>query len=656
MVEPAIGGKDMNYRFSPRRFGLSGALLATALACSTANVWAADYKQSPMLEEQVKGGKLPAVAERLPDAPFVETMVDGVGKYGGTLRTTILANGDQYNLTRTIANELLVRWDPQWNKVMPSLAEEFKASDDATTYTFKLRKGLKWSDGQPFTVDDIMFWYEDVFMNPALSPAKNPTFTVGGKPVKVTKIDDLTVEFKFESPYGLFLQQLAYGQGHLPVIYPKHYLSQFHEKYNKDGIPALLKSNPAAGDWVALFNSKVSMTFQPVYWQNLELPTMNPWVLTVPYADQERVVATRNPYYWKVDTAGNQLPYIDNITWAKLDDPQLMALKMTSGEFDFAFRHINNATFKSVLFDGQESGDYKFVDVKDLPANDATILLNLNSTDPVKRKIFQNKDFRIALSQAINRQEIIDLVYVGQGTPAQVAVQPEHELYNEREATQYTQYDPKVAAEMLDKILPNKDGEGFRLDETGKRLTINFMVADVFGLSYPDVMQMVQQYARDVGIDIQLRTTDRARLNTMWAANEQDAYIWNCVGGLSEVYTDPRCYMPFQKADIFFAMKWSEWYANHETGEEPPAQIKELMAAYDKVNAAVTDDDRRDKMKAFLELSADNFLNIGISRPKPKYMMTSKNLKNVVNGIPITGNLWHPAPTLTQWYFDKPAQ
>ncbi|WP_052954430.1 ABC transporter substrate-binding protein [Microvirga vignae] len=634
----------------------STGILSIMLLGSFAPAWAADYKQAPMLDEQVKAGKLPAVANRLPEKPYVETMVDGVGKYGGTLRTTILANGDQYNLTRTIANELLVRWDPQWKKVMPSLAEEFKASDDATTYTFKLRKGLKWSDGHPFTADDIMFWYEDVFMNNALSPAKNPTFTVAGKPVKVTKIDDQTVEFKFESPYGLFLQQLAYGQGHLPVIYPKHYLSQFHEKYNKEGIPALLKANPAAGDWVALFNSKVSLSFQPPFWQNLDLPTLNPWVLTVPYADSERVAATRNPYYWKVDTAGNQLPYIDNVTWAKLDDPQVMALKMTSGEFDFAFRHINNSTFKSVLFDGQKTGNYRIVDVKDLPASDAAILLNLTSTDPVKRKIFQNKDFRIALSHAINRQEIIDLVYVGQGAPAQVAAQPEHELYNERQAKQYTEYDPKRSAEILDKIMPKKDAEGFRLDETGKRFTINFMVADVFGLSYPDIMQMVQQYAKDVGIDIQIRTTDRARLNTMWAANEQDAYIWNCVGGLSDAYTDVRCYMPFQKADIFFAVRWAEWYSNHNTGEEPPANIKELMAAYDRVNAAVTDDDRREKMKEFLNLSADNFLNIGISRPMPKYMMVSNNLKNVVNGLPIAGNLWHPAPTLTQWYFDKPTK
>ncbi|KAA3509651.1 ABC transporter substrate-binding protein [Agrobacterium rosae] len=643
----------MSYQRMLHSLVVSTGLLGVVVFGWSGAAFAQNFQQAPNLDEKVKAGKLPSVNERLPEHPFVETMVDGVGKYGGTLRTTILANGDQYNLTRTIANELLVRWDPKWSKVEPSLAEKFTASEDATTYTFTLRKGLKWSDGQPFTVDDILFWYEDVFMNPALSPAKNPTFTVAGKPVKVRKVDEQTVEFKFDAPYGLFLQQLAYGQGHLPVIYPKHYLSQFHEKYNKDGIPALLKANPAAGDWVALFNSKVSLTFQPPFWQNLALPTLNPWILTVPYADGERVAATRNPFYWKVDTSGNQLPYIDNITWAKLDDPQLMALKMTSGEFDFAFRHINNATFKSVLFDGQESGKYRFVDVKDLPANDAVILLNLNSTDPVKKKVFQNKDFRVALSRAINRQEIIDLVYVGQGAPAQVAVQPEHELFNEKEATQYTEYDPAAANAELDKLMPKKDGEGFRLDETGKRFTINFMVADVFGLSYPDVMQMVQQYAKDVGIDIQIRTTDRARLNTMWSANEQDAYIWNCVGGLSEVYTDPRCYMPFQKADIFFAVRWAEWYANHEAGEEPPENVKALMAAYDKVNAAVTDDDRKAKMEEFLNLSADNFLNIGISRPMPKYMMVSKNLKNVVDGIPITGNLWHPAPTLSQWYFDK---
>ncbi|HVL20923.1 MAG TPA: ABC transporter substrate-binding protein, partial [Amaricoccus sp.] len=165
--------------------------LATLFALGVAGT-AAAYQQAPMLDAKVQAGELPPVDERLPETPYVETMVEGVGKYGGTLRTTILANGDHYNLTRTIANELLVRWKPDWSEVVPSLAEEVTASDDATTYTFKLRKGLKWSDGEPFTVDDIMFWYEDVFLNPDLSPSKHPTFTVKGEPVVVTKLDEDT--------------------------------------------------------------------------------------------------------------------------------------------------------------------------------------------------------------------------------------------------------------------------------------------------------------------------------------------------------------------------------------------------------------------------------------------------------------------------------
>jgi peptide/nickel transport system substrate-binding protein len=632
--------------------------LGTALALSVgSSALAADYRQAPMLDAKVSDGSLPPVAERLPADPFVETLINGTGRYGGNLRTTILGGGDQYNITRTIANETLVRWTPDWTKTVPSIAESVEASPDAKTFTFKLRRGMRWSDGAPFNADDIMFWYEDVFSNPALTPSKNPTFTVAGKPVVVEKVDDETVVFRFESPYGLFLQQLAYGQGHAPIIYPKHYLSQFHEKYNKEGIPALLAKNPSVGDWVSLFNSKVSPNFQPVYWQNLELPTLNPWVLTVPYADQDRVVASRNPYYWKVDPAGNQLPYLDTITWAKLDDVQLMLLRATSGELDYAFRHINNSTYKSVLYDAQEQGHYRLMDVADLPANDATLLLNLNVQDPIKNALFNNKDFRIALSHAINRQDIIDLVYVGQGAPSQVGPLPEHELYNERLSNQYIEYDPEQSKQILDRIgLDKKDAQGFRLGPDGKRFTITFMVADVFGLSYPDIMQMVQQYAAEVGLDIQIRTTDRARLNSMWYANEQDAYIWNCVGGRAEAYTDVRCYMPFQKADIFFASKWADWYADHSKGEEPPAPVKEHMALYDKVNEAVTDEARLAAMKVYLEKAADNFYTIGISRPMPKYALINRDIKNVFEPIPITGNLWHPAPTLTQWYFDRPAQ
>lgn len=636
------------------RFAFAGQSALAVGLWTALSTWAvADFQQAPMLDGLVESGALPPVEERLPTEPFIETMVDGIGTYGGTLRTTILAGGDHYNITRLVANELLVRWTPDWTEVVPSIAREVEASEDATTFTFHLREGMRWSDGAPFTADDIMFWYNDVFLNEALTPSKNPIFVRADEPVVVEKIDDYTVVFSFTEPYGLFLQNLAYGQGHIPIIYPKHYLSQFHEDYNAEGLPALIDADPTAADWVALFNSKVSLTFQPPFWQNTELPTINPWILTQPYADTDRVAVTRNPFYWKVDPEGNQLPYIDGITWARIDDVQLMALQATLGEFDFAYRHINNATFQSVLFDGMDQGNYRFMEVLDLPANDTVLMLNLNVEDPVKREVFQNKDFRIAVSHAIDRQEIIDLIYIGQGDPAQVAPQPIHELFNERMAYQFTEYDPDLANEILDGIMPERGPNGMRLGPDGQPFTIVFMVADVFGNSYPDVMLMVQEYLRAVGVDIEIRATDRARLNTMWYANEQEAYIWNCVGGLSEAYTDVRCYMPFQKADIFFAMRWAEWYSDPNTGEEPPEEVKAVFDAYDEVNAAVDDAVRLAAMQNFLELSADQFFTVGLRRGIPRFAIISNDLRNVHEPLPIAGNLWHPAPTLTQWYFDR---
>lgn len=629
---------------------LASCIVLALAAAATAH--GAEYKGAPALEAQVQAGKLPPTAQRLPDIPFIETMVESVGKYGGTIRSAVLGGGDQYNLTRSIGNETLVRWTPDWKGIVPSIAERVEAGPDAKEYVFHLRRGMRWSDGHPFNADDIMFWYEDVFSRPELTPSKNPIFVADGKPVVVTKIDDYTVKFAFQSSYGLFLQQMAYGSGHIPIIYPKHYLQQFHIRYNPDGIREMLARSSSVKDWVSLFNSKVSLSFQPVFWQNLELPTLNSYVLREPYADGPRVVAERNPYYWKVDPAGNQLPYIDRWIFTKADDVQLLLLKAQNGEIDFLARHITNVAYKALLFDSQQRGGFRFFDLAQTDANDAVLLLNLNAADPVKRRIFQNKDFRMALSHAINRQEIIDLVYVGAGTPSQGAPWPGQDIYNERMATQYTQYDPARSNALLDGIgLDKRDAEGFRLGPDGKRFTIVFMVADVFGSGFPDIMLQVQKYAKAVGIDIQIRATDRARLNTMWYANEQEAYIWNCPGGLSDAYTETRCFMPNQKADLFYAIRWAEWYADPRTGEEPPPEVREHMAMYDRVKATATDAERLAAMRAFLERSADNFYNIGIARPAPRVAIVSRRMGNVLTPLPIAGNLWHPAPTLAQYYY-----
>ncbi len=628
-------------------FGRAAPALAQAPA-------GAAFHEAPLLAAQVQDGKLPPVAQRLPEHPYVETPFDRVGKYGGTWRMAVLGGGDNYNFVRNIANENLMRWTPDWKRVEPNVAESVDVNADATEFVFHLRPGMRWSDGAPFDADDIMFWYEDVFSNPQLTATKPPIYTAGGEPVKVEKRDAETVVFRFAKPYGLFLQQLANGFGEYPRLYPKHYLKQFHIRYNKDGIDKLLQQDPSAKDWVQLFNSKVSADFLNTYWQNPDLPTLNPWVMTNKYGSVDRVVAVRNPYYWKVDTAGNQLPYIDRVTWDQVNDVQLALLKAINGEIDYQLRHIGQLPFKSTLYDNQQRGNFHFFTVWDHPANDAVLLFNFNVADPVKQKIFRDKNFRIGVSLAIDRQEIIDSVYVGQGTPAQVSVRKGNPLYSERLATQYTARDLEKAAAYLDKAgLDKKDSDGFRLGPDGKRFSVVFMVADVYGLQYPDVMQLVQRQAREVGLDIQIRATDWSRLTAMQAANEQDAYIWNCVGGESDVYTDPRCYLPFQTEAIFFARKWAQWYADHATGEEPPADVRALMDAYDKVNAMTTDATRETAMKAFLEASADEFFVIGIMQGPDKFGIVKNDMKNVYSPLPQSGSMWGPAPMMAQMFFDR---
>lgn len=629
---------------------MSGVAVLSLVVAGALPAVAEEYHQAPMLDELVSTGKLPAVDDRLPEHPLVFTTPETVGEYGGTLRRAILGGGDQHNIIRTIGNENLVTWSADWKEVQPNIAESWEISEDATTFTFHLRKGMRWSDGAPFTADDIMFWYE-VFSDERLTPSKHPIYVGPSGPVVVTKIDDATVEFKFGEPNGLFIQNMAYGFGNYVVNYPRHYLEQFHADYNPN-IQTLIDAEPAAADWVSLFNLRAGPMHTPSFWQNPDRPTLHPWHLTNAYGSSDRVVAARNPYFWKVDAAGNQLPYFDEIAWTQVEDPETILLMAFNGEIDYMNRHLGRPANRAVLTDNMERGQYHFFDTNDLPSNGAIIMLNLNNPDPVKNEVVNNKDFRIGLSHAVNRQEIIDLIYFGSGRAAQTAPQPVSPLYNERMATQYIEYDPALANEHLDKAgLTKRDAEGFRLGPDGKRFTLVFLIADVFGAQFPDVMELVAGYAKDVGLDFQIRVSDRARLQEIASAGEHDAYIWNCAGGQVDAYTSPECYLPFGDA-VYWAPKWARWGVDHSTGTEPPKGIRALFDAYDVVKAAPTPEAQQTAMEAFLELSADQFLTIGLVQSDPAFGVSRNNVKNILDPLPIAGQLWYPSPYVSRMYYE----
>lgn len=630
--------------------GVTGVLLALSSV-----IPALAFQEAPALKEMVEAGTLPPVEERLPTDPMVLEVVDSIGEYGGTIRRAILGGGDQHNMVRLISNENLVRWSADWSELKPNIAESWEVSEDASTFTFKLIEGIRWSDGELFTADDIMFWYE-VFSDERLTPSQHPNFVGPSGAVEVSKIDDHTVEFKFGEPNGLFLQNMAYGFGYYVVNYPKHYLSQFHADYNAD-VQALVDAEPAATDWVSLFNLKSGPMHTPLFWQNADRPTLHPWHIVEGYGSTDRMIAERNPYFWKVDSEGNQLPYIDRITWDQVEDSETILLKALNGEIDYMFRHIGTPNNLASFNDNMERGNYKFYGVAASGSSgSAIIMFNLNNEDPVKNEIVNNKDFRVAVSHAVDRQEIIDLVYLGSGTPSQTSPHPASPFFNDEWTNQHIEFDPGKANELLDSIgLDKRDADGFRLGPDGKRFTLVFMIADVFGMQYPDVMELVSEYAADVGLDFQIRATDRSRLYEVASAGGHDAYIWNCGGGTLDAYTNPYCYLPFGKA-VFWAPKWAEWGVNPETGTEPPEHIKALFNAYDVVGTAVSPEEQEKALLELIQKAMDEFLTVGLIQSAEAYGIANNNLRNYPDPMPISGQLWTPAPYVSQFYYEGAAK
>ncbi len=609
------------------------------------------FSEAPQLAALVKEGKLPAVEQRLPKTPVVVPVVEKIGKYGGTWRTSLLGGADTVWLDRTIGYENLVRWDPEWRTVIPNVAASFQASPDAKEFTFKLREGMKWSDGEPFTADDILFWYEDVSMNKQLTPNR------GNNPPTVEKVDQYTVKFKFEKSNGLFIQTLATTTGEEYVRYPKHYLQQFHIKYNPDKVEQLAKENNAE-NWVKLFQikgSSVPGTPSNAMWSNPDLPTLHAWRITTPYGGGDRVVADRNPYYFKADPQGNQLPYIDRVTYQVAQNAEVLVLKAASGEIDMQDRNITTLQNKAVLTDNMQKGNYRFIDEVTATMNTNTIALNLTHKDPVKRQIFQNKDFRIGLSYAINRQEIIDLVYVGQGQPFQNAPRPESPFYDEKMAKQYTEYSVAKANEYLDKAgFAKKDGDGFRLGPDGKRISIVIEVAAAQTVQV-DSMQRVAEHWKKVGIDAQVKPQDRSLFDQRRGANEHDVVVWDGAGGL-DVVVNPPYYFPWgTRSD--YAQAWASWYVN-PTGagaqtkpEEPPAATKKQMELYRQLEATGDIAKQNELMKQVLAIAADEFYTIGISLPANMYGIVKNNMRNVPKVMPNAFTYPNPAPTNPAQYF-----
>ncbi|HEY0417918.1 MAG TPA: ABC transporter substrate-binding protein, partial [Acetobacteraceae bacterium] len=486
--------------------GLVGRLEGPAIITDPA-LLPKHFGEAPALAEQVRAGKLPPVEARIPAEPMVIQPLRETGKYGGTWRRGFIGPGDSENGNRLRSGDKLIFFDASGTKLAPSVAKGWEVSEDGKRTTIFLRRGMKWSDGAPFTADDFVFWYEDMLANRDIVAAPPPEFMAGGKVGRIVKLDETTVAFDFDTPYFLFIRLLAGdtlmgggqsrlqsdGQSYGPYA-PAHYLKQFLPKYSSAEVLNAQARSSGAQSWLDLFKQKSDWRL------NRELPTLSAWVMTSPINTTQWVLE-RNPYFYAIDSAGNQLPYIDRIVLTLSENPDVINLRAIAGEYDYQERFIDLAKLPVLVENAKRSG-YKVHLDPGFNGGDSVLFPNLTyKGDPEIARWLGNADFRRALSLGIDREQLNETFWLGLGTAGSAIPDPiMPESPGEAWRGKWSKYDPARANKMLDAIgLAKKDGEGFRLrGDNGQRLRIEVTVAQTLSPTWPQQMEMIAQHWRRI--------------------------------------------------------------------------------------------------------------------------------------------------------------
>ena len=585
---------------------------------------AAGAAEPPFLEAAVKAGELPPLAQRLPEPPLVVSYADTdkvPGKYGGTLRI-LGGSARDTRLMVIYGYARLVGYTPDY-EIAPDLVESFEVEDNRV-FTFHLRPGHKWSDGEPFTSEDFRFFWEDMANDAEAMPYGPPlALLVDGERPKVETPDPLTVRYSWSKPNSFFLPALAAAQP-VEIFRPAHYLKLFHPKYA--GLEKVTKMAEEAGEqhWRALLFSK-DRSYRN---DNLDYPTLQPWVLkTQPPSD--RYVFERNPYFHRVDEAGLQLPYIDRvaITVASAD---LIPAKVASGEADLqgAYLAFSNFTF---LKEAEGRSGYQVRRWLGTKGARMALFPNMNNVDPALRDLFRNADFRRALSVAIDRDDINNTIFYGVALPSNNTVLPESELFKDEYQTKWAQYDPDLANKLLDGLgLTQRDSDGIRLLPDGRPLQI---VVETAGeeTEQSDVLELIRDHWKKVGVSLFPKPSQRDVFYDRIAAGETQMSVWwGLENAMLKPEMSPAEFAPLSP-DQFQWPAWGQWAeTSGQEGEEPDLDsVKQLMALKEKWGKSADRAEQEAVWHEILSLWADQVFSIGIVSGVEQLVIVSNKLRNV---------------------------
>ena len=602
----------------------------------------ASARQSPDLAEMVKAGSLPPLDERLPASPKVLTAARNeipqsdleftIGKYGGVVRTTQPAPDWQPDLFVATDEPLCAAPGILAEGIGGGVAESFTVEDGGRTFVFRLRPGMKWSDGEPVTTEDVQFMYEDVLSNEQLTPTF-PRFmktgnSAGGDPLAVEIVDAFTFKVKFTEPYAGFPAFLAIAQwkGYTELMMVKHYMKDFHVDYVPlaELEPQIAEASLPAGEWWTFFGSKRTNNWDVCKERAVGYPVLNPWEITL--FGTTNMEYDRNPYYFKIDAEGQQLPYIDGLFSAVVADVEMSQLKVIAGEVDFL---REDATIDNLaLYKENEDQANIRIQLLDMHVSPTDVVINQTIDDPAWREVVQDVRFRKALSHATDRPTIIDAVYYG---------------FGEMPVSVPSEYDTDLANDLLDEMgMTERDADGFRLALDGSPFEIPFLLSQDASDIVPVAELIVENY-KEVGINASMQVVEGALRGQRDAANEQHARVgWNhwpelWWGALWDA--DP---------GRGWGRLWQDWFnTNGETGEEPPDDVKEFM---DHVNRSivVSGEDRENEIAAWKKMMYDNVYCIVTVERVPYPLVVNKDLRNVPTaGFAIAANF-----SLEQMWYD----
>lgn len=578
----------------------------------------------PSLAERVAAGELPPMVDRLPEPPLTldfETRGSELGQYGGTLRMLMSRSKDTRQMT-VYGYARLVSYQPGDYEFFADILEDFIVEDERV-FTFFLRKNHRWSDGHPFTAEDFRYFWEDVANNPDLSPAGPPSvMMVDGEAPLFQLIDERTVRFSWSKPNPDFLPALAKASP-LYIYRPAHYLKPMHAAYADPAELAKLVEDAKQRNWAALHN-KMDNLYRM---DNPDLPVLQPWKVTST-ATSTRFRFERNPYFHRVDPKGRQLPYIDEVIF-DIASPGLIPAKAGAGDADLQARYLS---FDDYTFLKQAEDRFPFDTRLWRTAKGAHMALfpNLNAVDPAWRELFRDVRFRRALSLAVNRHEINQVIYYGLAYEGNNTVLPASPLYLKDYQTRWATFDLKRANALLDAIGLKRGEDGLRLLPDGRPMEL---IVETAGESteQTDVLSLIHDSWLDAGIKIFTRPSQRNVFRNRIFSGETLMSVWfGAENGLATALNSPQDFVPYSQQQL----QWPKWGQFIETGGMsgeatdmgPAMRLEELYVIWRDASKRSV---KKGAWEEILQINADQIFTIGLISGVLQPVVVTNALHNV---------------------------